>query len=413
LQLITEFKRLGSSIVSASFNRIIISTKKKSLVDAKAYLDYVVEHIVSKEIFQSIILTTTKMWNSLLWMDSCNYAAICTDELEHQDNLNATSEQQNIEEQLTHQVDFFFDVAKYLPLQAGVQQSFKNVIAGYISTIYTEMQRRKKEYGDELNEKVRPRLSVTQQQEIEDQEQDSQMELTDIKSYAQDIISGQLSVEMFKVIQKMNKRLPSDRKSLKNTFPFLPGSHMQFENPVLELIKTVCHVLQVDSDIYTQVEQMKRNLLRFVSVGEFSPLVEWKEPSASFVVRQLLCTICNKCNDVDICRDAVLSEDMVSCFWNCPSCGNNYDMDLFEERLIDELQSKMISYNLQDLICKKCKNIKQNNLNKNCSCAGNFDLTLKEAEFMKMLNIFSNVSKFASFDFLHETVTWINESIRL
>ena len=45
-------------------------------------------------------------------------------------------------------------------------------------------------------------------------------------------------------------------------------------------------------------------------------------------------------------------------------------MDLFEERLIEELQSKMISYNLQDLICKKCKNIKQNNLNKNCSCAG-------------------------------------------
>lgn len=28
------------------------------------------------------------MWNSLLWMDSCNYAAICTDELEHHDNLS-------------------------------------------------------------------------------------------------------------------------------------------------------------------------------------------------------------------------------------------------------------------------------------------------------------------------------------
>lgn len=60
------------------------------------------------------------------------------------------------------------------------------------------MQRRKKEYGDELNEKVRPRLSVTQQQEIEDKEKDSQTELTDIKLYAQEIISGQLSVEMFK-----------------------------------------------------------------------------------------------------------------------------------------------------------------------------------------------------------------------
>ena len=46
-------------------------------------------------------------------------------------------EQKNSEGQLTHQVDFFFDVAKYLPLEAGVQQSFKNVIAGLQIFIFT------------------------------------------------------------------------------------------------------------------------------------------------------------------------------------------------------------------------------------------------------------------------------------
>ena len=41
LRLITEFKRLGSSVVYANFNRIILCTKKRRIEDALAYVEYI------------------------------------------------------------------------------------------------------------------------------------------------------------------------------------------------------------------------------------------------------------------------------------------------------------------------------------------------------------------------------------
>lgn len=40
-RLIAEFKRLGSSVVYANFNRIILCTKKRRVEDALAYVEYV------------------------------------------------------------------------------------------------------------------------------------------------------------------------------------------------------------------------------------------------------------------------------------------------------------------------------------------------------------------------------------
>lgn len=40
-RLIAEFKRLGSSVVYANFNRIILCTKKRRIADAIAYVEYI------------------------------------------------------------------------------------------------------------------------------------------------------------------------------------------------------------------------------------------------------------------------------------------------------------------------------------------------------------------------------------
>lgn len=40
-RLIAEFKRLGSSVVYANFNRIILCTKKRRVEDAIAYVEYI------------------------------------------------------------------------------------------------------------------------------------------------------------------------------------------------------------------------------------------------------------------------------------------------------------------------------------------------------------------------------------
>lgn len=40
-RLIAEFKRLGSSVVYANFNRVVLCTKKRRVEDAIAYVEYI------------------------------------------------------------------------------------------------------------------------------------------------------------------------------------------------------------------------------------------------------------------------------------------------------------------------------------------------------------------------------------
>jgi DNA polymerase epsilon subunit 1 len=76
LQLIAEFKRLGSQIVFANFNKIILSTKKKSVMDAIGYVEFVVQNIRNKEIFHGIEISYKQCWSYLLWLDSANNSGI-------------------------------------------------------------------------------------------------------------------------------------------------------------------------------------------------------------------------------------------------------------------------------------------------------------------------------------------------
>lgn len=74
LQLIAEFQRLNATIIYADFNRIILNSGKKSVVDAISYVEYVVQSIRNKELFHSINLTYQQSWKFLLWLDTTNYS---------------------------------------------------------------------------------------------------------------------------------------------------------------------------------------------------------------------------------------------------------------------------------------------------------------------------------------------------
>lgn len=68
LQIIAEFQRLNAQIIYADFNRIILNSGKKTIVDAIAYVEYIVQSIRNKEMFHSINLTyqqVNKRMNSI------------------------------------------------------------------------------------------------------------------------------------------------------------------------------------------------------------------------------------------------------------------------------------------------------------------------------------------------------------
>jgi DNA polymerase epsilon subunit 1 len=68
--LLAEFKRLGSKVVYASFEKIVILTSKTSFANAQVYNDFILKAIKSKDIFLWIDLQPKNYWDELIWMDS-------------------------------------------------------------------------------------------------------------------------------------------------------------------------------------------------------------------------------------------------------------------------------------------------------------------------------------------------------
>ena len=69
LQLMGEFRRLGSNIVYANFNRVVLCTKKRRLMDALAYVEYITNSIKSKTLFHLIEMSYEQCWEYLMWLD--------------------------------------------------------------------------------------------------------------------------------------------------------------------------------------------------------------------------------------------------------------------------------------------------------------------------------------------------------
>lgn len=68
-QLISEFKRLGSNVVYGNFNRLILCTKKRRLVDALGYVEYITNSIKTRDLFKLVEMSYEQCWEYLMWLD--------------------------------------------------------------------------------------------------------------------------------------------------------------------------------------------------------------------------------------------------------------------------------------------------------------------------------------------------------
>ncbi|MGH0168304.1 UNVERIFIED_CONTAM: hypothetical protein FKN15_054042 [Acipenser sinensis] len=159
LQLVAEFRRLGSSVVYANFNRIILCTKKRRIEDAIAYVDYITNSIHSREIFHSLSISFSRCWEFLLWMDLANYGGIkgklpssvhygeddksssarrrreeqeegSEDEDEETAPPGGEEEEQLESEDVEELIESNWNIMQYLPQTASCQSYFLMIVSG-------------------------------------------------------------------------------------------------------------------------------------------------------------------------------------------------------------------------------------------------------------------------------------------
>ena len=140
-----------------------------------------------------------------------------------------------------------------------------------------------------------------------------------------------------------------------------------------------------------------------LGIGEFSEKADWKDYSVSYVIPQVICKACNHCSDIDLGRDQYRSDSA----WLCPLCNSPYDNAEMELFLLDTINRKFLAYNLQDLQCKKCAQIKMENLITRCQCAGEFKCLISKSDLVKLIETFQSLAETFSMLALSETTNQI------
>ena len=77
-------------------------------------------------------------------------------------------------------------------------------------------------------------------------------------------------------------------------FPERAGSHRDLTNPALEFVKTVLHVLSLDSSVDHQLQRMRRALLAQTGHREYSGEAQYSELGLSFILTDVICSYCNR-----------------------------------------------------------------------------------------------------------------------
>ncbi|OWK53601.1 DNA polymerase epsilon catalytic subunit A [Lonchura striata] len=427
LQLVAEFKRLGSSVVYANFNRIILCTKKRHIEDAISYMEYIINSIHSKEIFHSLTISFSRCWEFLLWMDPANYGGIKgkVDSRIHygEDPQKDTSktleeEEESGEEEVVREeeeekgepdveelLENNWNIAQFLPQAGSCQSYFLMIISAYIVAVYHSMK-------EELRRNT-PGSTPIKRRSTSQVSQEALGELRAMPgmiTFSQDYVANELTQSFFTVTQKIQKKMAGSQNAREpsDMFPVLPGSYLPLNNPALEFIKYVCKVLSLDTNITNQVNKLRRDLLRLIEVGEFSEAAQFRDPCRSYVLPEVICRNCNFCRDLDLCKDPALSQDrLVLPGWLCPNCHVQYDTDAIEMALVEALQKKLMAFVLQDLVCKKCHGVKERHMPVYCSCAGDFALTISSQVFMDHVSVFRNIARHYGMAYLLETIEWL------
>lgn len=253
-QLLAEFRRLGSDVVYANFNKIVLATSKPSPSAAYAYANYLISSLGSRDLFKFLHLDIIHFWSLFVQMDSSNFAGIiCEDPLVEEDM--SLSKRPKI--QMTWLIQAL--------LPSAVRASFAQVIALFISGLRDN----KLKHG-EYRTPLRALPTATQTQPDVAQKEELQQ--------AKTFISTTMTRTVLKAVEQVKRdyqdSLTSHDEQVRASFNFprLPGSQLATQKVVLEFVKAICAVLSLAKELSVEVGILRKNVLDMIGVREVSQI---------------------------------------------------------------------------------------------------------------------------------------------
>lgn len=372
IQLLAEFKRLGSNVVYADFSRILLVTSKPPGT-AHAYATYINTAVTSNELFKHIYLRTDRFYDFLVFMDQANYGAVVCDDplaIEPPSQITITS---------------MWNICKFLPL--AVHKHFNLSIRYFISQLARI--RRLAEDSARTPLRVLNNLQV----DITPRNAGKTKEIGESKTFILEKLTRRMLKNVSEIHSNHKRSIIEEGESEEFAFPILPGSHLIMTDPALEFVNFTCAVFGLAQDYQIEVGIMKKNLLELVGEREFSDKAVFNNPCDPLKLSMVTCKFCDQIRDFDFCRDEELFPATTEAVrWFCSECDGEYDRAAIEFALIQKLHRIERNFTQQDLQCARCKQIQSDNISRHCVCSGAYQLTKNKAEIKKKLRTMVNVS---------------------
>jgi len=376
IQLLAEFKRLGSHVVHADFGTILLATSKPPGT-AYAYATYITTAVTSHELFQHIYLHTDRYYDFLVYMDPANMGGIiCEDPLAI-----------NPPEELC--LEMRWNIQQFL--SPAIQNDFAAVVQYFILELFKIKQK--------LNAGRLP-LRILKNGDPHSTQRDA-AKLTEIENI-QEFIARKLTRKLLKTVEAIKDRFHDfmlhnnkDVDPEDFVFPVLPGSHLHLNNPPLEFVKFTCAIFSLAKEYRVEIGVLKRNLLDLIGVREFATEATFRNPCEPLKLANVPCRHCDVLRDFDFCRDPELLPNNleVNPKWLCVNCGGEYDRTAIEFSLIEMTRSLERAFSQQDLRCSKCQQIKSDNVSRWCHCSGSYQFTTNKVDVRRKLRTTVNVAR--------------------
>ncbi|XP_042499556.1 DNA polymerase epsilon catalytic subunit A-like isoform X2 [Macadamia integrifolia] len=397
---LAEFRKLGATIIFADFSKVIIDTGKTDLSAAQAYCDSLLKTLQTRDLFEWIEFEPLHFWHSLLFMDQYNYGGIQAKP--HGGNSVNISKPPDEAEEDECQVEIVssWNIAEYLPKET--QDHFVLIVSEFMYTPWKFAQKLTENRASAMDGNIcTPSITVAAAETLE----------LRVTEFLKEQISSYFTDKLLRIVRDIVLHVKGLNKSenddTSHEFPHISGSKIHKGDAALEFIKHVSAVLALDQNVQHDILVMRKNLLKYVRVREFAPEAQFHDPCLSFTLPNVICSYCNDCRDLDLCRDSVLLAQELRCA--VPQCGQPYDREAMENALLQIVRQRERLYHIQDLVCLKCSQVKAAHLAEQCTCGSSFRCNEDASEFHRKVQVFLNIAIHQNFQLLHECALWILE----
>ena len=439
--LLAEMKKLGATVVFADARRIIVSTGKRRLANASAFVEGVRSALRRRELFSWLELEPTRQWHSLLFRGPFDYGGLVASALptasQWAGHDTRGPDDDELDPGLTaggdgtgahgEALDMHWNVASFLP--ESLREHFEVIVSEFI---FRPWKRERGELGPEetggaappgaaeavaLDEEGDEALEAPPAGEKEASPLPLGREATAAAEEARAAwlagqVEGYFSQRVLRLVGEIQKHLgpgSATRNNPEHRFPEPPGAHLCDAirgTPALAFVKTLCAVLGLDASVRGPTALLRKNALKLLRTPEYAPEATFREPCVTFTLRDVVCEHCGDCRDVDLCRDERLVEDGT---WECLSCDRAYDVEWVESTLVRRVNERLRATQTQDLRCARDGAIKVGRLASRCACGGSFQCVEHKRAASDDLRVMRAIAEKHGFEVLRDVVDWVDE----